>query len=515
MSNKLIVKNSIFLYIRLIATTIIGLLTSRYTLAALGVENFGLYSVVAGVVGMMAFVNTIMVSATYRFIALEIGKKKGDINKAFNISLTIHLVISAIVVILAFTVGLFYVKNYMKLPEGRLEDAIFVFSFAILNTVCMIIGTPFQGLLVAKEKFSITVPIEIFSKGLTLVLVIVLGFLPGNRLIIYSIFVTIAHMLNPLLYILYSFKSYYKEIKPKFYRDRGRYLEMIKFSGWMAVGAGASMLEHSGSALIINRFFGTILNASFGIANQVRTLASMFTRSIGQAVIPQITKSYGADNQARSKKLVSFSSKYSFFFMLIPLLPIMMEIDFMLHIWLTVVPDFTTSFVRIMLIQSLIRSISSGIPTLIQASGKVGYFTIFTSITMLLCLPLAYFLFSMGYPPYSISYIYATTALLNLIVTIVLLKLILHYDVGFFLKEVILKDVLVLLIVMPAFVIPFLMNQGWLRLMVSTLVGEALLIGAIYFVGMDEKERKMMHDALGSGYAKVKGMMGKREGFAG
>ena len=510
MSNKLIVKNSIFLYIRLIATTIIGLLTSRYTLAALGVENFGLYSVVAGVVGMMAFVNTVMISATYRFIALELGKKKGDINKAFNISLTIHLAISAIVVILAFTVGLFYVKNYMKLPEGRMEDAIFVFSFAILNTVCMIIGTPFQGLLVAKEKFSITVPIEIFSKGLTLILVILLGFLPGNRLITYSIFVTIAHMLNPLLYILYSFKSYYKEIKPKFYRDRGRYLDMIKFSGWMAVGAGAGMLEHQGSALIINRFFGTILNASFGIANQVRTLAGMFTRSIGQAVIPQITKSYGADNQARSKKLVSFSSKYSFFFMLIPLLPIMMEIDFMLHIWLTVVPDFTTSFVRIMLIQSLIRSISSGIPTLVQASGKVGYFTIFTSITMLLCLPLAYFLFSMGYPPYSISYIYATTALLNLIVTIVLLKLILHYDVGFFLKDVILKDIMVLLIAMPAFAIPFLMNQGWLRLIVSTLVGETLLIGAIYFVGMDGKERKMMHDALGSGYAKVKGMIWKR-----
>ncbi len=515
MSNKLIVKNSIFLYIRLIATTIIGLLASRFTLAALGAENFGIYSVVGGIVYMMAFVNNIMVTTTYRFIAVEIGKKYGDVNKVFNISLAIHLLISLIVLILAFTIGLFYIKNYLVLPDGRLGDAIFVFSFAILNMVCVIIGTPFQGLLIAKEKFSVTVPIEISTKGLALVLVIILNFLPGNRLIIYSVFITIAHILNPLLYILYSFKSYYSEVKLKFYRDRSRYIEMIKFSGWMGTGAAANMIEHQGSALIINRFFGAILNASFGIANQVKSLVRMFSSGIGQAVVPQIAKSYSAGDQVRSGKLVAFTSKYCFLLMLIPLLPVMMEIDFMLHIWLPEVPEFTTSFVRIMLIQALIATISSGIHTLIQASGKVGYFTIFTSIAMLLSLPIAYLLFSAGYPPHSISYIYATTALLELIVTIVLLKLILHFDVGFFLREVILKDVLVLLIAMPAFIIPFIMNQGWLRLMVSVAIGESLLIGAIYFVGMDGKEKKFLRGGIASGYAKVKGMIGKREGFAG
>lgn len=504
MSNKLIVKNSFFLYIRLVATTIIGLLTSRYTLAALGAESFGLYSVVGGVVSMMAFVNTIMVSTTYRFIGVELGKKDGNINKAFNTSLTIHLAISVIVVILAFTIGLYYVYNYLRLPDGRLSDAVFVFSFAILNTVCVIIGTPFQGLLIAKEKFSVTVPIEIFTKGLTLALVIILGFMPGNRLIAYSIFVTIAHMLNPLLYIVYSYRNYFKDIKPKFYRERTRYFEMIKFSGWMAVGAGAGMLEHQGSAIIINRFFGTLLNASFGIANQVRTLVSMFTHSIAQAVVPQITKSYSAGDQIRSKKLVAFSSKYSFFFMLIPLLPIMLEIDFMLNLWLTEVPDYTTSFVRIMLIQSLIGTISSGIPTIVQASGKVAYFTIFTSITMLICLPLAYYFYSIGYPPYAISYIYAVTALLQLIVTINLLRIVLHYDTAFFLKEVILKDILVLLVVAPALLIPLFMQEGWIRLFVSTIVGETLLIGAIYFIGMDSKEKNMLRGIVHTGYAKLR-----------
>jgi len=508
MSNKLIVKNSAFLYVRLVATTIIGLLTSRYTLAALGAENFGLYSIVGGVVHMMAFVNTIMVATTYRFLAVELGKKDGNINKAFNISLTIHAALSALVVLLSFTAGLYYIYNYLRVPDGRLDDAVFVFGFAVLNTVCVIVGTPFQGLLIAKEKFSITVPIEISTKGLALALVVALNFLPGNRLLIYSVLITFAHILNPLMYAIYSYRHYGKEIKPRLYRERRRYIDMIKFSGWMAVGAGAGMLEHQGSAIIINRFFGTILNASFGIANQVRVLVSMFTRSIHQAVVPQIAKSYSAGDQVRSKKLVAFSSKYSFFFMLIPLLPIMLEIDFMLHLWLTEVPAFTTSFVRIMLIQSLIRSVHSGIPTLIQASGKVGYFTIFTSIAMLFCLPLAYYFYSIGYPPHSISYIYAATALLNLIVTIYLLKPILHFDIGFFLKDVILKDVLVLLIVAPAVIIPLTLSEGWLRLFISTIVGETLLLGAIYFVGMDKKERNLLQGVLISGISKGKLLIG-------
>ncbi|HHV38274.1 MAG TPA: oligosaccharide flippase family protein [Tepidimicrobium sp.] len=492
MSNKLIAKNSLFLYIRLIATTIIGLLTSRYTISALGAESFGLFSVVGGVVSMMAFINTIMVATTYRFVAVELGKKDGNVNKIFNTSLSIHIAIALIVVLLSITVGIYYISNYMNLPEGRLNDALYVFVIAIISTVMMIIGVPFQGFLVAKEKFSVTVPIEVFSKGLQLVLVILLNYLNGNRLIIYALFILIAHSINPLMYAVYSYKAYFKEIRPKLYKDMKQYLEMIKFSGWMAIGAGSSMLEHQGSALIINKFFGTLLNASFGIAGQVRTMVGMFTRSLSQAIVPQISKSYSGGNEKRSKRLVVFASKYSFLLMLIPLVPIMLEIDFMLNLWLTEVPKFTTSFVRIMLIQSLIQSLSSGIPTLIQASGKVAYFTIFTSIAILISLPLAFILYSIGFPPHSISYIYAFTALLNFIVTIYLLKFILKFDTGFFIKEVVARALLVLIVVSPAAIIPFVLREGWIRFFISAIVGELLLFAGIYFVGMEKNEKKMV-----------------------
>lgn len=509
MSNKLIAKNSFFLYIRLIATTIIGLLYSRFTLGALGAENYGLYSVVGGIVYAMAFINNVMITTTYRYIAVEIGKKDGNVNKTFNISLLIHGAISALVLLLAFTVGIFYLFNYLNVPAGRLNDAVVVFSLSTFSIVFTIIGTPFQGLLVAKEKFSVTVPIEVSSKGFALLMVIILGFVPGNRLVLFSIFVTMAQLINPIMYMLYSFKKYYEEIKPRFYFDRKRYLEMLRFSGWMGIGATANMVEQQGSALIINRFFGTILNASFGIANQVKSLVMMFASSLGQAVVPQIAKSYSAGDHKRSLQLVAFASKYSFMLMLIPLVPIMLEINFMLNLWLPEVPEYTTNFVRIMLIQSLIGSISSGIPSLIQASGKVAYFTIVTSVTLVLTLPIAYVLFTAGYPPYCISYIFATIALLTLISTITLLRLILHYNIMFFLKEVILKDILILFVVAPAITIPLTMNEGWHRMFVSAFTGETLLIIAIYFIGMDAKEKYMLRNLIHTGYSRLRLMLSR------
>lgn len=508
-SNKLIVKNSIYLYSRLVAVTIIGLLSSRYTLAALGAENYGLYSVVGGVVYAMAFINNFMVSTSYRFIAVEIGKPHGNINKAFNVSLVIHAALSLLVLILAFTVGMYYVLNYLRVPEGRLDDAVFVFVMAVINVVFVILGTPFQGLLVSKEKFSITVPIEVTTKSIALGFVIALGFMPGNRLVLYSIFITFAHILNPFVYIVYGYRKYFNEIRPRLYKGRALYLDMIKFSGWMGVGATANMFEHQGSAIIINKFFGTLLNASFGIANQVKSMVSMFAHGIGQAVVPQIAKSYSAGNEARSKRLVSFASKFSFFLLLVPVTPIMLEIDYILGVWLSSVPVYTSSFVRIILINSLVKSISSGIPTLIQASGKVGKFTLATSFTLVLSLPLAYLFFSLGYPPYAISFIFTSISIVSLIVIIVMLKAILNFDVGFFLKEVVLRDLYVVLFVVPSAGL-LLLPPGWLRVILCIAVSETLLISSIYLVGMDQRERELIQNTAKSIIGKVKLLMAKK-----
>jgi len=473
----------------LIVTLFVGLLTSRYVLIALGVSDFGLYNVVGGVVTMMAFVNTVMVSTTYRYIAYELGKPDGNVNKIFNISLSIHLVISVIVLIASLTIGLYYIYNYLVVPEGKLSDAVFTFLFSMFNTICVIIGTPYQGLLVAKEKFAVTVPIEILTKLLNLGLVILLMYLPGNHLRIYVVFMTIVHMLNPILYILYCVKKYWQEVKWKIQKEWKIYKEMLSFSGYIMIGAAASVGESQGSAIIINRFFGTILNASFGIANRVNSMVKMFAQGLGQAIVPQITKSYSSGDHNRSSQLVMLSSKFSFFLIMIPLLPILLETDFILHIWLKEVPDFTTIFVQIMLIKSIISSLNSGIPSIIQASGKIKWFHIISSTIILLSLPLAYILFKIGYPPHSISVIFLFTALLDFIVTLILLKVILDYDIKKYIKRVILKAFIIIIIVLPLFAFQFAIKESFLRFISISLLAEIVLCSSIYFVGLEKDER--------------------------
>lgn len=494
MSNRLIIKNSILLYFRLLVTAVAGILISRYVLKALGVPDYGLYNVVAGIVTMMAFVNTIMVSTTYRYIAYETGKPDGNVNRIFNASLLLHFILSVVVVLLAFTVGLFYIYNYLRLPAGRLSAAVFVFSFAIISTVFSIVSIPFRGLLIAKEKFSVTVPIEISTKLLHLGLVILLGYLPSDRLMTYAVFVTIVHLLNPVLYIMYCVRKYKQEVRWKLQRDKKLYREMVGFSGWISLGAAASVGQHQGTALIINRFFGTVMNASFGIANQMDAMVRMFAQGLNQAVIPQITKSYSSGNIRRSTRLVMLSSKYSFFLMLIPSLPILLEVDFIMSVWLTTVPPLSGILVRIMLMRELVNSASAGLPALIQASGKQRWFQISYSIISLSPLPLGYLAFKQGSPPQTIQHYFLAAALLALAARLVLLRLVLQYDVMLFIREYLSRMAIIAILLLPLYLLRGLMPAGVLRFFIIAALAEAWLAVLAFLVGMGKAER---HKVLG------------------
>ena len=506
MSNKLIIKNSMILYFRLLVTLVVGVFTSRFVLQALGASDYGLYNVVGGVVSMMAFVNTVMVTTTYRYIAFEQGRKDGNVNKIFNVSLSIHLAISIIVILLSLTLGLYYIYNHLVIPEGRLNDALFAFSLSMLNIVFVIIGTPFQGLLVARENFIVTAPIEVFSKILQLVLVLILINLPGNHFRIYVVFITIVHIVRPALYIAYCLRNYFEDVRWHVSREWSKYKEMIGFSGYIMIGAAASVGEHQGSAIIINRFFGTILNASFGIANQLNSLIRMFSQSLGQAIVPQITKSYSSGDHKRSSNLVMQSSKFSFFLVMIPLVPLLLEIDFILGIWLTEVPQYTSAFVQIMLVKTIITSLQSGIPTIIHASGQIKWFQLTSSVAILLCLPIAYVLYSIGYPPHSISAVYLFTSILTFVITLSLLKIIVKYDVMLFLKSVVIPAVNVsLIVILPSLLIKSLMPSGVWRFFSVAFVSEVLLLSSFYLIALSSEEKIGILKYLRLSFEKTKG----------
>lgn len=507
MSNKLIIKNSMILYFRLLVTLVVGVITSRFVLQALGASDYGLYNVVGGVVSMMAFINTVMVSTTYRYLAFEQGRKDGNVNKIFNISLSIHIALSIVVIMLSLTIGLYYIYNHLVLPDGRLNDALFAFSLSMLNIVFVIIGTPYQGLLVARENFIVTAPIEVFSKILQLILVLILINLPGNHFRIYVVFITLVHIVRPAMYIAYCLRNYFDDVKWRISREWSKYKEMVGFSGYIMIGAAASVGEHQGSAIIINRFFGTILNASFGIANQLNSLILMFSQSLGQAIIPQITKSYSSGDHKRSSKLVMQSSKFSFFLVMIPLVPVLLEIDYILSIWLTEVPQYTSAFVQIMLIKTIIASLMSGIPTIIHASGRIKWFQLTSSVAVLMCLPIAYLLYSLGYPPHSISAVFLFTSILTFAITLSLLKIIVMYDVMLFLKSVVIPAISVSLIVfLPLILIKTYMASGIWRFIALGFASEVLLISSFYMIALSSDEKSGILKYLRLSFAKIKGL---------
>lgn len=432
-NNILIFKNSGILYFRLLFTSVIGLFASSFIIRSLGASDFGLYSVVGSVVVMMAFLSGTLTTTAYRYIAFEMGKGNNEgVNRVFNISLVINLCLALLILVLTETAGVYYVKNYLNIDTGKLNDALFVLRFSTYATVFSIVSIPYQGLVTAHEKFSAQATIEIIRSILSFLVALAIVYYMGNRLKLYAVLIAIVNIVVPaLLFFVYCKRKYSETVKWNFQREKSKYKEMIGFSGWVLMGGVASIGQTTGSALIINKFFGTVLNATFGIANQVNSIVLMFARNLGQAAIPQITKSFSSGNNDRTINLAAYISKYTSFLMLLPALPILLETDFLLNLWLGDLPPYAVNFCQLMIITALVSGLGGSLPAVISATGKIKYFQIIGSIISLISLPIAYILFKTGYPPYTIMIIYISTTGINVIVNQVLLKRIINFNVIF------------------------------------------------------------------------------------
>ncbi len=502
--NILILKNSAILYVRLIITSILGLAAARFVLQGLGASDFGLYSVVGGIVTLLAFLNTVMISTTYRYIAFEMGK--GDIdgtNKVFNISLVIHLCLAILVLILAETAGVFYVNNYLNLAPGKTADALFVMRFSALATFFSVASIPYQGLVTANEKFSVRATIEIIRSTLTFFAALVI-FYSCEKLRLYAALITVANGIPALLFLAYCKKKFADITLWNFQRDLSKYRDMLGFSVWIMIGAAAAVGKIQGSALIINSFFGTVLNAGFGIARQVNAVISMFSRNLGQAAIPQITKNFSSGNTSRSVALTAHISKYTCFLMLIPSLPILLETDFLITAWLGVVPPYTVIFCQLMIINELVSSLGEGIPALVQATGKIKYFQIILSTTSLMSLPIGFLLYKWGYPPYAIQIAFIVTALINVVMRQVLLKALIDFDVKYFIKTSYIRILYVALLTLPLFLIKPLFPYGMSRFFFFSCFSIIVLFAAIYFAGLEKKEQSFAIDIMKGMFLRIR-----------
>lgn len=489
-NNNLIIKNSLILYLRLFIISVTGLLASRYILEVLGSSDFGLYSVVGGLVFIMAFLNDVMVTSTFRFISYELGKNTiSSVNKIFNISLVIHIVIGAITLSLGETIGVYLVKNYITILPEKLSDALFIFRCSIFSTVFSIVQVPFRGLLIAKEKFVSTSIVEIVRSVLRLLSVLVLFLYDGNKLRLFALLNILIALVSFSHYYIYCFKEYYNYIKWKFNSSFLNYKKILSFSFWTMFGATAHIGEIQGNALIINNFYGTILNASFSIANQVNNLVKTFAQNINKAVIPQITKNYSSGNSKRTTDLVIYSCKFSYFSMLFIALPILMETNFLVELWLSVIPNYTVIFIQIMIINALISTTTAGIPSYVQATGEIKYFQIILSIVKLSGLPISYLLLKLGFEPYFILISFTFIGVISVIATLFFLNVTTSFNVKYFLSSTLLKILNVTLMTIPLICVSYIFDQGLFRFLLSCFISTIWLVLSIYFLGIDEFER--------------------------
>lgn len=403
-NNKRIAKNTLLLYFRMFVTMAVGLYTSRVVLNVLGVSDYGIYNVVGGIITMMSFLNAAMVQASQRFLSFELGS--GNLerqNRVFCTSVNIHLVICVIALLVGETFGLWFVNSKLNIPADRMVAANWVYQASILSFMTGVMSVPYNSSIVAHEKMSAFAYISILEVMLKLVIVYLLMVVSFDKLIFYSFLMVLVGVVIPLCYTIYC-KRHFEECHYHYVMDRKLFGEMFSFAGWSVFGNLGFSFKDQISNIILNLFYGTTVNAARGIGIQVATIVNTFATNFTMAINPQITKQYAIGNLEASRKLVYAGCRFSFYLLSIVSIPIIINIDYILHLWLGIVPDYTGQFVILSLITSLLYVLSGSVTTAIQATGKMKIFQIGICIIMLGELPIAWVLMEIGFPPYAVMW---------------------------------------------------------------------------------------------------------------
>ncbi|PKR80303.1 hypothetical protein CW751_10655 [Brumimicrobium salinarum] len=480
-TSKTIAKNTLFLYFRMFLVMGVTLYMSRIVLDQLGVTDYGIYSLVGGIVAMFGFLNSSMSSATQRYLSFDLGKKdEKRLQKTFSATLSIHIVIAILILLVAETLGLWYVNYKVVLPPDRLFAANVVYQFSVLTALVGIIQVPYDSLIIAYEKMNIYAYISLVEVGLKLGLVFLLVIYGGDKLIAYAIMMFLVSLIIRIAYQIYCRKNYAAS-KFKFEYDKTYFKELISYSGWNLFGGIASVSRSQGINIVLNLFFGTVVNAAYGLTLQVQSAVNQFVTNFQKAVNPQIIKTYSEGNLAQMHKLIIQSSKFSFLLMMLLVAPILFNTEFILNIWLKEPPEYTVVFVQLSLLGVLIDCISGPLIVAVQATGKIMRYQIIIGSLIILTLPLSVLWIYYGGDPKTVFYAILLINILSFIFRLFFLKVLLNLNILYFLKILIFRMLSVSFIVYGFFILldQFNIASGWINIMFSilTTVTFVLIIG--------------------------------------
>lgn len=493
-ANKRIAKNSIFMAVRMVFVLIITFYTTRVILNILGVQDYGVYNVVCGFVSMFTFLNTSMSNGIQRFFNFELGKNGEEgANKVYVTALLIQFILAIAIIALTESFGIWYLHNKMVIPADRMFAADWIFQFSILSFLFIIMQAPYTAAVMAHERMDFYAVVSVLDAILKLVIVFAIPIFSGDNLIVYGALYAFISVLNYMLYYLYC-KHNFPEIKIKRFFEKKLFRSMLGFSGWNIFGSLSGVMKEQGINLVLNLFSGPVVNAARGIAGQINGGLQSFVSNITTPVRPQVVQSYARSDYIRTMNLTYSVSKLSCCFLYLCALPVVLEIDYILQLWLgSNIPEHTNTFVVIVILTSFINNLNGSVSSVIHASGKMMVYQTVTSFISILCIPASYFCLKNGLSPESALLMVLLWTSLAQVAALFILKNIVEYSIIEYVRKVIIPIILVIVITFwPSLLIRSFMKEGIIRLAIVGAVSVIVVVLGIFFIALNKSEKNLI-----------------------
>ncbi len=495
--NKRVAKNTLVLYFRMLFMMLIGLYTSRINLQSLGVEDFGIYNVVGGIVVMFSIINGSITASISRFLTFEIGTGNMEkLKKVFSTSVTIQIGISLLILLLAETIGLWFLNHKMVIPDSRMPAANWVYQFSIITFILNLISMPYNACIVAHEKMSAFAWITIYDAIAKLLIAWLTFIAPMDKLIFFSGFIVLIAFTQRMIYTSYCLHNF-EECHYKFTIDKELLKHMSGFAGWNFIGASSAILRDTGGNIIINLFCGPAVNAARAIANRINTAVLGFANSFMTAINPQITKSYASGEYEKMMGAIYKGAKFSFFLLLLLGLPVIMESEYIIHLWLGQVPEHTVLFVQLTILYAMSESISNPLVTAMLATGKIKNYQIVVGGLQMLNLPISYICLRLGCIPESVVIVAIILSQCCFAARIYMLRAMINLNAIDYVKKVYLRilSTLIITFILPV-IVKYYMDDSLLSFFTILSISFISACINILYVGCNDKERSFIYSNI-------------------
>ena len=490
-NNKRIAKNTLLLYIRMLITMVVGLFTARVVLSVLGVSDYGVFNVVGGVIGMLGYVNTLFASGVSRFLTIALGENNSlKLKLTFSTTVVLTLFTSILVLVLGETIGLWFVNTHLNIDPSRMEAVNWVYQCALLSSALTIAQTPYTASIISHERMNIYAYMSIFDAIMKLVIVYLLLIVNYDKLIMYAIFLLVINTIDIVIYRLYCIRRF-QECKPSLKCDKQILKEMLSFSGFNMIGSLSAVCMNYGVNIVINIFFGTVINAARGVANQIGNVIQQLYSNFQLAGRPQVMKYYAQGDLQNMFNLMYNNGKYCALLLLCPIIPILVFVDGLLDIWLIEVPEYSAGFVRLAVLYTFLRSLDEPLTVGIHAVGKMKLPNITSASLNLMILPLAYVIYKMGGSPLWGAVLLAAFVPFCTIINFWILKKYIDFPWKMYLKRVFFPVGYIAAIssILPISLLCFVPQNVWTCILCAMLSGVNVCL-FVFLLGLTKPKQK-------------------------